>query len=259
MRIVSLHRYPVKGFSPEALDAVTLAAGRYMPGDRLYAVENGPAGFDPAEPRWLPKIKFLMLMRNGSLARIRTRYDDATAILTASVDGHTVAADLSTPDGRLAFEAFLRRAVPGELRGPPKVLPAPDGHRFTDSRKGFVSIINAASVRALEAIVGRPVDPLRFRGNLLVEGLDPWAEFDLVGRELAGPDGIRLRATSRIVRCAAINVDPETGERDLDLPRTLQTSLGHADCGIYADVLAGGTIRVGDDLERARPELDLAP
>lgn len=257
MRILSLHRYPVKGFSPEPLEAVTLVAGRYMPGDRLYAVENGPAGFDPAEPRWLPKIKFLMLMRNGSLARIRTRYDDATATLTAALDGRSVAADLATPEGRLAFEAFLRLVVPGELRGPPKVLPAPEGYRFTDSRKGFVSLINAASVRELEAWAGRPVDPLRFRGNLLVEGLEPFAEFDLVGRELAGPDGIRLRVTSRIVRCAATNVDPTTGERDLDLPRLLQARLGHADCGVYAEVLAGGTVRVGDDIEPARPELDL--
>lgn len=259
MRIVSLHRYPVKGFSPEALDAVTLRAGEYMPGDRLYAVENGPAGFDPAEPRWLPKIKFLMLMRNGALARIRTRYDDATATLAAEADGRSVAADLSTPAGRLAFEAFLRGAVPGELRGPPKVLPAPRGHRFTDSRKGFVSLINAASVRAVEAMVGRPVDPLRFRGNLLVEGLEPWAEFDLVGQDLAGPDGLRLRVTSRIVRCAATNVDPGTGERDMDIPRTLQAQLGHADCGVYAEVRAGGTIRPGDALDPARPELDLRP
>jgi uncharacterized protein YcbX len=50
MRISSLYRYPVKGLSPERLDKVSLTAGHYFPGDRLFAVENGRAGFDPAAP-----------------------------------------------------------------------------------------------------------------------------------------------------------------------------------------------------------------
>src|SRR3712207_4495685 len=77
-RIASLQRYPVKGLSPEPLDQAVLTKGGYFPGDRLFAVENGPAGFDPANPEHQPKIKFLMLMRNESLARLRTRYEDET-------------------------------------------------------------------------------------------------------------------------------------------------------------------------------------
>jgi hypothetical protein len=56
------------------------------------------------------------------------------------------------------------------------VLTAPPGYRFTDSRKGYVSLINRASVSATEDLVGAPVDPLRFRGNLYLDGLAPWAE-----------------------------------------------------------------------------------
>ncbi len=65
MQVASLYRYPVKGLSPERLERATLERGAYFPGDRLFAIENGPSGFDPAEPRHQPKIKFLMLMRNG--------------------------------------------------------------------------------------------------------------------------------------------------------------------------------------------------
>ena len=68
--IASLQRYPVKGLSPEPLNSATLNKGGYFPGDRLFAVENGPAGFDPENPEHQPKIKFLMLMRNESLARL---------------------------------------------------------------------------------------------------------------------------------------------------------------------------------------------
>jgi uncharacterized protein len=249
IRIASLQRYPVKGLSPEPLDAANLARGDYFPGDRLFAVENGPAGFDPADPQHQPKIKFLMLMKNESLARLTTRYLDETTTLVIEEGGREVArGDLSTREGRLAIEAFLRRFMPGELRGPPKVLSAPEGFRFTDSRRGFVSLINLASVRALEEVVGAPVDPLRFRGNIHLEGLDPWAEFDLVGQVLATPSGVRLKVTKRIERCAATNVDPTTGLRDLQIPRSLMQAYGHFDCGIYAEVLAGGRIDRGDGL-----------
>lgn len=262
MRVASLYRYPVKGLSPERLEGVRLERGAYFPADRLYAIENGPSGFDPREPRHQPKIKFLMLMRNEALARLRTRYDDATRTLHVEGEGGSVSADLSAPEGRLALEAFIRRTLPRELRGPPKVLAAPDAFRFTDSRSGYVSFINLASVRAVGDMLGRPVDPLRFRGNVMVEGLEPWAEFDLVGTELAAPSGLRLRVTKRIQRCAATNVDPVTAERDMDIPRTLMQRLGHPDCGIYAEVLASGELTPGDLIEAlpaAQSSLPFAP
>jgi uncharacterized protein YcbX len=257
-RIASLQRYPVKGLSPEPLASVTLDRGGYFPGDRLFAVENGPAGFDPARPEHQPKIKFLMLMRNESLARLKTRYEDETATLVVEEGGReAVRVDRSPREGRLAVEAFFRRFMPGELRGPPKVLAAPEGFRFTDSRRGYVSLINLASVRALENVVGAPVDPLRFRGNIHLEGLDPWAEFDLVGQVLTAPSGVRLKVTKRIERCAATNVDPATGLRDLQIPRSLMQAYGHFDCGIYAEVLAAGALAPGDSLAAEQGALAL--
>jgi uncharacterized protein len=254
LRVTSLYRYPVKGLSPERLAHASLVKGGYFPGDRLFAVENGPAGFDPAAPQHQAKIKFLMLMRNEALARLTTRYDDATTTLVIEDGGREAArGDLSRPDGRLAIEAFFRRFMPKELRGAPKLLAAPDGFRFTDSRRGFLSIINLASVQAVETMAGAPVDPLRFRGNLHVDGLGPWAEFDLLGRVLEGPSGLRLRLTKRIERCAATNVDPTTALRDLDIPKMLMRHLNHRDCGIYAEVLRDGAIAEGEHLSLEQP------
>lgn len=250
IRVAALHRYPIKGLSPERLRRADLAQGAYFPGDRLFAIENGPSGFDPAKPEHQPKIKFLMLMKNESLARLRTRYEDETGMLVIEEGGREVArGNLSTREGRLAVEAFFRRFLPQELRGAPKVLAAPDGFRFTDSRRGFVSVINLASVSALEGVIGAPIDPLRFRGNLHVEGLEPWAELDLVGRVLAAPSGLRLRVLKRIERCAATNVDPETGLRDLQIPKALMAAYGHFDCGVYAEVVSGGPIAEGEHFD----------
>jgi uncharacterized protein YcbX len=262
LRVVALHRYPVKGLSPERLARAELGEGEYFPGDRLFAIENGPSGFDAADPRHQPKLKFLMLMRNEALARLRTRYEDNPDTLVIEEGGREfVRGRLSTPEGRLAIEAFFRRFMPRELRGAPKLLAAPPGFRFTDSRKGFVSIINLASIGAIEDLIGAPVDPLRFRGNLHVHGLAPWGEFALVGQTLESAAGLRLRVTKRIERCAATNVDPETGVRDLDIPATLQRRLGHADCGVYAEVLRGGFLAEGEHLtivEAAEAALPLA-
>jgi uncharacterized protein YcbX len=258
IRIASLQRYPVKGLSPEPLNEAILTIGGYFPGDRLFAIENGPAGFDPDNPAHQPKIKFLMLMRNESLARLKTRYLDRITTLFIEDGGREVArGDLSTREGRLAIEAFFRRFMSKELRGPPKVLTAPKDFRFTDSRRGYVSLINLASVRTLENVVGAPVDPLRFRGNVHIDGLAPWAELDLVGQVLTTASGVRLKVTKRIERCAATNVDPDTGIRDLQIPRSLMDAYGHVDCGIYAEVLTGGALRSGESLEAEQAALAL--
>lgn len=259
-RIASLYRYPVKGLSPERISTASLARGSYFPGDRLFAIENGPSGFDPDHPVHQPKFKFLMLMRNESLARLVTRYHDDSGFLSIEEGGREVVrGNLSTSEGRLSIEAFFRQFMPRELRGPPKVLASAGGRfRFTDSRSGYISLINLASVRALEDVIGAPVDPLRFRGNLHLEGLKPWAEFDLVGKTVSTRAGIRLRITKRIERCAATNVDPATGIRDLQIPKALLKAYGHCDCGIYAEIVDGGLLHEQDTFEVEQGVLPLS-
>jgi uncharacterized protein YcbX len=103
-------------------------------------------------------------------------------------------------------------------------------------------------------MVGLPVHPLRFRANLYVSGWPAWHEFELLDRTLAIGD-VRLKVVKRIVRCAAVNVDPETAARDLTIPQTLMRRLGHADCGVYAEVIAGGAIAIGDTIATEEPKL----
>jgi len=242
----AIYRYPIKGLSAEPLRRTRLAPGKTIPADRRYAIENGPSGFDPAAPSYLPKIRFLMLMRNERLARLDTRFDDATHALTIAESGRELArGNLSTAEGRGAIETFFAGFCADELRGPPRVLQA-DGHSFSDVARKVVSIINLASVAAVEDAVGAPVDPLRFRGNLYVTGWPAWHEFELLGCEIAVGAGARLKIVKRIERCAATNVDPRTGLRDLAIPRTLAQVFGHSDCGVYAEVVTGGEILLGD-------------
>jgi uncharacterized protein YcbX len=253
-QIASIYRYPVKGLSPEPLPRVALRIGETLPADRRYAIENGPSGFEPGAPAWMPKSHFLMLMRDEWLAALQTRFDDASHVLTIRHNGAIAAqGDLETPEGRAAIEQFFASRYARQIKGPPKVLTSP-GHSFSDVARKVVSIINLASVRAIESMVGHPVHPLRFRANLYVEGWPAWHEFDLLDRTIASGDA-RLKVVKRIVRCAAVNVDPHTAERDLAIPQALQRRLGHGDCGIYAEVTTGGSIAVGDTIMVEEPEL----
>ncbi|MGD9656537.1 MAG: MOSC domain-containing protein [Methylocystis sp.] len=246
MRVAAIYRYPVKGLSPEPLDAADLRMDDYFPGDRLFALENGPSGFDPSAPLHQPKIKFLMLMRNAALAGLATRYDAATGMLTIAKEGREVArGDLRSAEGREAIEAFLAGFLGSEIRGPVRLLAAPEGFRFTDSKSGFVSLVNLASVAAIAQAAKAEIDPLRFRANLYVEDMVPWAEAALLGRTLT-IGGARLEILKMTDRCAATGVEPETGRRDMDLVQTLRANFGHIDCGVYARVTEGGRIAAGD-------------
>jgi uncharacterized protein YcbX len=243
--IEAIYRYPVKGLSPEPLERVDLTLGDPLPHDRRYAIENGPSGFDAEAPAHLPKFKFLMLARNERLATLRTSFDDATERLTIEHGSERVEACLATQEGRTVIETFFARFVGDEMQGPPKVLEA-KGFSFSDTARRVISIINLASVQALEDLLGVPIDPLRFRGNIHVMGMKPWAEFDLVGRDFVTASGLRLRGVKRIERCGATNVDPLTGQRDLKIPLSLKKAYGHTDCGLYVEVISGGPLATGD-------------
>jgi uncharacterized protein YcbX len=243
-RLSMLYRYPVKGLTPERLESVPLAPGETLPFDRAYAIENGPGRFDPDAPRHLPKINFLMLMRDERLATLRSAFDDKTQTLTISRSGKPVVSGrLDTPLGRQLIEQFIAAYMKAELRGAPKIVHAP-GHSFSDVAAKCVHIVNLASVRELGRVVGREIDPLRFRANFYLDGLAPWVELDWLDKPIEiGP--ARLKVFARTTRCEATSVDPATGARNMAIPAELMRAWGHQDFGVYAKVVAGGLVAAG--------------
>jgi len=243
--IASLFRHPVKGFTPERVDLAKLEPGAAFPGDRLYALEDGPCGFDPAQPGFISKQRFAVLAKNAAVARARTRFDDATGLFNAEAEGLApLAVKLEEPAGQDAFAAWMVELLGDTAKGPLRLIDG-RGHRFLDHPSGHVSIINLASVRDLEQKLGQPLDPLRFRANLYVDGWPAWAENDWTGRHLALGE-VEAEVFKPIVRCAATGVDPATAIRDLDIPAALFRHYGHLHCGIYVQVTRGGTVREGD-------------
>jgi uncharacterized protein YcbX len=242
----SIYHYPVKGLTAAPLPRASLARGGTLPLDRAYAVAHGSTDFDPDRPVHLGKRKFLQLMENERLASLDARLDADGATLVIARDGRPVAQGrLDQPVGRRLLEQFLAAYLGAEVRGSPRIVSAP-GHHFADDPRPMLSLINLASVADLARVAGGRLDPLRFRGNLYLAGLPAWAELSWLDRPVQIGRQARLRVVDRIARCAATNVDPRTGARDRNLPRSLRDAFGHVDMGVYAVVETGGEIAVDD-------------
>lgn len=243
--VAAIYRYPVKGLSPELLAETELVPGQTLPYDRAYAIENGQGRFNPDAPRYLPKINFLMLMRDERLATLETKFDEADRTLTVFRDGKQVArGSLETALGRSLIEQFISAYMDAELRGAPRIVQAA-GHSFSDVAAKCLHIVNLASVRELERSIGRPVDPLRFRANVYIEGLPAWSELDWPSKRLS-IGAAEASVFDRTGRCEATNVDPASGARDLAIPAHLLRTYGHTDFGVYAKVTRGARIKPGE-------------
>jgi GntR family transcriptional regulator/MocR family aminotransferase len=239
-----IYRYPVKGLSAQSLPGVELEAGKPFPFDRVMALARPGVPIDHSDPKWAKKGLFVMLMLDDALAQVRTAVDPETMVITVR-NGAEIAlsARLDTREGRAAVETFFQRLLPG-LEGVPRLVRSRDGH-FMDKPDNVLSVVNLATVRALERQWNVTIDPLRFRANLYIDGVPPWQEFDWVGCDIRIGDVV-FRVDRRNGRCRAASVNPSTGARDLDVPGALRTAFGHKDLGVYVITRKGGKVVVGD-------------
>ncbi|MBC7637913.1 MAG: MOSC domain-containing protein [Acetobacteraceae bacterium] len=248
MLIDRIYRYPVKGLTAEALEEVRLESGQALPWDRAFALAQGNASFDPAVPTWISKRHFMCLMANAKIAALRSSFDDRSGVMTLlAPDGAMLEANALSLAGRADIAAWLARFLGDEARGTP-VLHLVPGHVFGDMRGKVLSLINQASLAALETAAGARRHKRRFRANIWFSGIPAWAEHGWLGRELL-IGGARLKVIHRIPRCAATEVNPITAERDADPVAELRAGFGHVDLGVYAEVVEGGRIAMGDAVE----------
>lgn len=248
--VTGLYHYPIKGFSAQPLEKVALQQGKGFPWDRVFGFARQNSGYDPENFAPLPKQRFFVLMNEARLAELETFLDPQTCCLSVRRKGEEVlAADLASAEGIAAALQFLSGFL--ELGEDELPIFAEGGeNRFTDvsvvskEMMNAVSLINLDSVEALQERLELPVDPRRFRGNIYFKGWPAFSELDLVDKEISVGE-VRLKLCLRTRRCAATEVNPETAERDLAIPRLIHQFYGHPDMGIYGEVIEGGDISIG--------------
>ncbi|GAB4389376.1 MOSC domain-containing protein [Albidovulum sp.] len=244
--VASLQRHPLKSHGREALAAVTLTRGQGIAWDRHWAVAHEAARI--VEGEWAPCQNFSRGSKAPALMAIEARLDEARAELTLS---HPARPDLTfRPDAAEDLGRFLdwvRPLCPADRAQPVRIHSVP-GRGMTDTDYPSVSIISLASNRALGEHLGVDLSPLRWRANIWLEGLAPWQERGWVGRRLRIGTAV-LEIVEPKVRCLATTANPRTGQRDADTLRALRALHGDQDFGLYARVLEGGTVELGDGAE----------
>ena len=259
-RIVSIYRYPIKGLSGDVLPRVDIEAEKPVPYDRIFALARPAAPIDRDDPQWAKKGLFAMLMLDEGLAQVTTRLDlDDMRLGVRRNDRLVASGRLDDADECRALEQYFWTLLPN-FPAPPVLLRSRGGH-FMDKPDNVISLINIATLRALEELWQVRIDPLRFRANIYIDGAKPWEEFDWIGGEIR-IGGAVFTVDRKNGRCGATNVNPATGERDLDIPSALRAAFGHKNLGVYLVARRSGAIAVGDALatpdapasaEQARP------
>lgn len=242
--LAEAYRFPVKGLGGEALDRVRLETGRAMPYDRVWAIAHG-GGTGASASGWIDPVSLLNPTHIPALAQVETAYDPGRNVLTLRhPDRPFVSLEPGTTDGDAALTEWVAPLAEGGRPGPYRVCQA-HGVAFTDFEETHFSIASTRTRAILEQVCGQTLDVARFRMNIWLDGMDPWAEFDLVGRVIE-IGAVQLKVIDRCTRCNATNASPETGKRDAQIPAILKQRYGHMDFGVYAQVISGGEIRPGD-------------
>ena len=244
--VTNIWRHPLKSHGREALDSVTMIAGQTMPGDRVWAVAHEASKADGSE--WAPCANFTRGSKAPQLMAIDARLDDASGQLTLS---HPDREDLSfDPDAAGDLSRFLdweKPLVPASRAASARIIRVP-GRGMTDTDFPSGSLCNWSSHRAVEAAIGYDLSPLRWRGNIWFDLGQPWVENDLMGQKIQiGAAVFVIREP--VVRCLATTANPKTGKRDADTLKTLKENWGHQNFSLYAEVLTGGDIQLGDSVK----------
>jgi hypothetical protein len=248
MRIEYLYRFPVKGLTAEALEMAEVETGGAIPWDRAFALAQGDAAFDPAQPEWRQKANFMCLMKNARIARLFSFFEPRSGMLTIRApDGSSVVTHALSEAGRERIATFLADYLAEEARGTPTFHHVA-GHMFSDQRAKVVSLINLASLHDYEQKIGGRRHRRRFRANVWFTGAPAWSERGWIGQEIQ-VGGAVMRVVKGIVRCAATEVNPETGQRDCDPVAELRSLYGHTELGVHAEVIEGGRFAIGDSIE----------
>ncbi len=242
-RLALICRHPIKGHGREELASVALTAGQGLPWDRFWAVAHEAAKLREG---WSPCVNFARGAKAPALMAITCRLEEDARRVTLRHPGQgEIAFRPDDPADLARFLDWVRPLNPPDRAQPMRIVSA--GLALTDSPWPSVSVLSLTSLADLSARMGIALSPHRFRGNLWVEGWEPWSEFGLIGRRLRIGDAV-LELRERITRCRATCADVETGAIHGDTLASLEAAFGHQDFGLYAAVVEGGTVATGQEV-----------
>ena len=257
--VTQLFTHPIKGLTPKQCQQIFLTAGHGIKGDRAFALMFLDSD-NPTQPEilpWMSKKHFAVQNDWPGLAALDCDFNQETGFLTVRrQEVELLKANTNLAEGRDRISAFFtdylatlepNKGARHPQKAPLRLVGNGNTSRYPDREAVHISIISQATMDDLAAKAGQILDVQRFRPNVVVEGIDAWSEFNLVGQQLR-LGNVQITVTAKIGRCMNIEVDPKTGDRDIPLLSVLKENFGHAQTGVLATVDSNGTVAVGDIL-----------
>jgi MOSC domain-containing protein len=256
-RVAALYRYPVKGFTPEECETLTVLDEGRIAGDRVLGIRF--ADNEAADDAWSKKTGMVALVNTPGLARLHIRFEEEALRLRISLASTVLVDEVLNNEGRKRIAAavadYVLKLDESPLYGHPERLPlrvVGDGltPRYHDDPAGRVTLHGRGSLHALAAAFrDAEVSELRFRSNIAVEGLGAWEEQSWVGRKLR-IGTVDFDVVKPKLRCLATHANPKTGERDLQILTTLTRVFGQEQPTFAVAMVpshGGGQIHAGDE------------
>ena len=246
IRLAHICRHPIKASGREQLASVRLSAGQGLPFDREWAIAHEAARLAPG---WNPCMNFTRGAKAPALMAVTARLDETARQVTLA---HPAAGEITVapddPADQARLVAWAGPLIPAGRARPVSVVRG--GVAMTDSDFPSVSVLSLSSLSELSGRMEMDLSIHRWRANLWLEGAYPWAEWGWIGQRFRLGDAV-LEVVERITRCAATTVDPGTGVVSGNTLAALETGYGHKDFGVYAKVIEGGGIALGQDWRAA--------
>lgn len=254
-KVSALYRYPVKGFTPEPMEHITVLPHGRVVGDRVLNFRFADAPV--ADAAWCRKYHGVVLANTPGLARLNMRFDERLQRLTIRFENQILVDDALDEAGRRrvvdAITGYVLSLDENPLKGQPKHLPLKlvgDGRtpRYQDNEAGQVTLHSRESLASTGVALGDAnLNELRFRHNIVIDGVAAWEEQSWAGGTLR-VGNVAFETVVPKVRCLATHANPLTGERDLQVMQMLVKAFAQKEPTFGVGMLsgAGGEIRVGD-------------
>ena len=257
IKVVELYRHPVKSFTPERCDELSVADGKIQ-GDRVLGFRFADQGA-PDDWAWRRKSNFVALSNTPGLPRLDLKYDAQARVLSFNYEGDVfVRGSIDSEEDRFdiseAIGEFVTSLEINPLVGHPERVPLNligDGRQglFHDSQEGGVTLHSRESLKAFQDHLGSNIDGRRFRTNVVVEGAEAWEEIAWTGSITIGES--RFEVVKPVPRCLATHANPATGDQDLEVMKGLIAANGHDEPTFAVrlnPVDANAKVRVGDSV-----------
>ena len=255
--ISSINYCPVKSISFQSVQNCKIKKDIGIVNDRIFAFAKD---LDKEQARLFEKSpddrkgkwnKVLTLKNSPVLNKYNFIFKDEKLTLTFK-DKEILTIDINQLEQREALSNKISE-LESSLKQPITLMKNHEFPFFDTSISNKVDFVNSVSLINIQSIndfrekIDRKVESSIFRGNICIDGIEPWKEREWIGK-IIKINNVSFQVEKNIPRCVAINLKPQTEDNYFNLLQSLKKTYNHFEMGIYLTALDDGEINIGKEL-----------